>query len=395
MFWFGFYINALLTQPIHLATTDNLQKANEIQAEITNYRFPTVFSIDGSRYDIKILGGSKNVIDYAAVELADKGIITDNVSINSNVDVYKYFTNPKKTKKLEKLLNKSFSKRLSHIDGVYCAQTYIDIPENIIEFYQTPEPITAHVTLRTNKAFDIERITNTTKALLYASIPGLTKENIKINFEFEECDNECLAKTYYRQAKRAINIDKDYPKAMTNLQEAAKLGPEYKNSITDLKKIMELNEKINKSPSDYKLYIERGDIQNIEEISIFANQAYYITSNYEAAINDYNKALELNPKAYEVFEKLGDAYSETGWRKCNICKPERDIYDELNAIRYYKKAIEYLGGNDILYKKLGDRYLAAKDNKKANETFAKIKNPQALENNSIPKQEKIKFKLFN
>lgn len=149
----------------------------------------------------------------------------------------------------------------------------------------------------------------------------------------------------------------------------------------------ELDKKIAQNPKNYKLYIERGDLKNIDEISMFVSNSS-ITSDYDLAIEDYKKALELNPKAYEIYEKLGDAYSNVGWRKCATCKLERDIYDEYNAIRNYEKAIEHLGGNDELYKKLGDRYMAAKDKKKANEYYAKIKNPQDVEDPSVPKPDK-------
>ncbi len=200
-----------------------------------------------------------------------------------------------------------------------------------------------------------------------------------------------MAETYYGQAKRAINIDKNYEKALTSLQKANELKPQtYTNSIKCLKKIIELNKKIIQSPNDYKLYIERGDIQNIEEYSMFALNSS-ITSNYQNSIDDYHKALELNPKAYEVYEKLGDAYSNIGYRRCDVCKLERDIYDDYIAIDYYEKSIKYLGENDLICKKLGDRYMSVKDKEKANKYYAKIKNPQALENPSIPKPDNFWF----
>lgn len=375
MFLLGNYIAATNYQVV--ATTDNPQKANEIQDALTMFTRPTIRYIDGSKYMIAIFGTNKKQVDYAAVELVEKGIITDDVSLNPNVDVYLYITStkPKKIQKLEKKLNRALSKRLSHIDGIYSAKTDIKIPM-IMFFIEHPEPITATVTINTNKAFDLDRISNTTKSLLTASVPSLTKENIKVNFEFEACDNKCLAKTYYGQAKRALLTDKDYKKAIKNLEKAEELEPQtYSNSIKYLKKLIELNKKLANNPNNYKLYIERGDLQNIEEYSMFAHNSS-ITSDYQGAIEDYDKALELNPNAYEVYEKLGDAYSNVGWRRCDVCKLERNIYDEQHAIDSYEKSIKYLGGNDMIYKKLADRYTAAKDKKKANEYYAKIKNPK-------------------
>ena len=394
MFLFGNYIAATNNQII--AETDNPQKANQIQEALTRFGRPTIRYVDGSKIMIAIFGTNKNNVDYAAVELAETDLITDDVWINPNVDVYRYITStkPEKIRKLENMLNQAFSKRLSHIEGIYSAKTDIHIPEATF-FINEPDPTTANVTINTNKAFDLDRISNRTKALLEASVPGLSKENIKIKFEYEACDTDCLAKTYYGQAKRAMYIENNYDKALKNLEKADELMPQtYSNSIKNLKALRKLDKKIIQNSKDYKLYIERGNLKNIDEISIFASTSS-ITSDYDKAIEDYKKALELNPKAYEVYEKLGDAYSNVGWRRCDVCKLERDIYDEYNAIRNYEKAIEYLGGNDEVYKKLGDRYMAAKDKKKANECYAKIKNQQSvkdLEDPSIPKPDKSWFK---
>lgn len=390
-FLFGNYIAASNYKIV--ATTDNPQKANEIQETLTRFGRPTIRFVDGSKIMIAIFGTNKEEVDYAAVELAETDLLTDDVGINPNVDVYMYITSTKlkKIQKIENMLNRAFSKRLSHVDGVYSAKTDIHMPE-VTLFINDPEPVTANVTINTNKAFDLERISNTTKTLLTASIPVLTKENIKINFEYEECDRGCLARTYYGQAKRALFMDKNYDKAIQNLKKAEELNPQtYSNSIQNIKTLEELDKKITQNPKNYKLYIERGDLKNIDEISMFVSNSS-ITSDYDSAIEDYKKALELNPKAYEVYEKLGDAYSNVGWRKCDICKLERDIYDEQHAIDYYEKSIKYLGGNDLIYKKLGDRYMAAKDKKKAKEYYAKIKNQQSIEDPSVPKPDKSWFK---
>lgn len=225
MFLFGNYIAA--TNYKIVATTDNPQKANEIQEALTRFGRPTIRYVDGSKIMIAIFGTNKEKVDFAAVELAETGLITDDVEINPNVDVYMYITStkPEKIRKLGNMLNRAFSKRLSHVDGVYSAKTDIHMPE-VTLFINDPEPVTANVTINTNKAFDLERISNTTKTLLTASIPVLTKENIKINFEYEECDSICLTKTYYGQAKRALFMDKNYDKAIQNLKKAEELNPQ-------------------------------------------------------------------------------------------------------------------------------------------------------------------------
>ncbi len=181
MFWSGFQLNAYSCRAIPFARTDNLQKVNDIQAIIANYSYPSILYLDGSNYYIDILGATKNYIDYTAVELAEKNIITEDVFIYPNFNPYLYITTtkPKKLKKLENLLNKNLSKRLSHIEGVYNAKVNIKIP--FLTLYE-PYTVTANVIIKTNKNFDIEKITNITKILLAASVPTLKKENIKIDF---------------------------------------------------------------------------------------------------------------------------------------------------------------------------------------------------------------------
>ncbi len=108
-----------------------------------------------------------------------------------------------------------------------------------------------------------------------------------------------------------------------------------KNSIVALEKIQELNKEIKKHPNNYKLYIQRGDLENVDE-SKFIDESS-ITFDYYSAIKDYEKALELNPKAYEVFEKLGWAYENCGYQKAPGYKLVKTEYEYAKAIENYEK----------------------------------------------------------
>ena len=110
-------------------------------------------------------------------------------------------------------------------------------------------------------------------------------------------------------------------------------------------------------------------------------------SDIEGAIEDYNKALELNPKAYEVYEKRGNAWAEVTQNPNRTIgtKALRNSEDDQHAIDDWLKAIELTGGNDELYEKLGNIY---KDPKMKLKYYNQIKNlyPEHL---SVPVPRKV------
>lgn len=71
---------------------------------------------------------------------------------------------------------------------------------------------------------------------------------------------------------------------------------------------------IQKMPENARLYFERGD-------------AYFYIKNYEAAIDDFLKAIELNPKDPRYFHYVGDCFAYT------------NQYPK--AVEYYSKALEF------------------------------------------------------
>ena len=141
-----------------------------------------------------------------------------------------------------------------------------------------------------------------------------------------------------------------------------------------LEKMQELNKEIKKYPNDYQLYIQRGDLENVDEYSLFIDESS-ITSDYYSAIIDYEKALELNPKAYEVFEKLGHAYENCGYQKAPGYRLEKTDYEYTKAIENYEKAIKYCKNSDCdyLYQKIADIYRKNNNIQKAIEYYSMIK----------------------
>ena len=70
---------------------------------------------------------------------------------------------------------------------------------------------------------------------------------------------------------------------------------------------------IQKNPNDYDAYIHRAF-------------AYKMIHNYEKAIQDYRRAIKINPKKHEAYEELANLFCE-------------DIKQYEFAIEYYTKAI--------------------------------------------------------
>lgn len=82
------------------------------------------------------------------------------------------------------------------------------------------------------------------------------------------------------------------------MKEASKLNNSYSDQIDIIPKFIELEKNKKKN---YQDYIKLGDLLS-SEIFITSTQC-----NLEA-IKNYEKALELNPNAYEVYEKIARAY---------------------------------------------------------------------------------------
>ena len=179
------------------------------------------------------------------------------------------------------------------------------------------------------------------------------------------------------------------------LFEAQDREPYYMGSIVALENIQELNKEIKKHPNDYQLYIQRGDLENVDEYSMFIDESS-ITSDYYSAIIDYEKALELNPKAYEVFEKLGWAYENCGYQKAIGYKLEKTDYEYTKAIEYYEKAVKFCKNSDCdyLHQKIADIYRKNNNIQKAIEYYSMIKDLYpTYSNHAVPTLDKPLFQI--
>lgn len=124
--------------------------------------------------------------------------------------------------------------------------------------------------------------------------------------------------------------------------------------------VVNYNKGIELNPKDATNYLSRG-------------LAYYNKNFYDLAVADYSKALELSPQESMIYFKRGDSYERLG--------------DKDKAIADYQKAVELDGSNDIAKTYL-ERLQAEKlkNTPKSMPVAEPVKNtPPAVEKESLPK----------
>lgn len=374
------FIKPLYPDIKFIAETDDLTLANYVQEFIAENNTSTVRIKDGTIYKIGLYNVSESNVRMKAVELADSMFVTQNLKIYSGVCFNK------NKKRYEKNLNRSYRKTINMLSSV--SDCKVDI--NIKPASMSIPDVKANIVIDVDENANQKAIEKIVKNLLISGIGGLTEDNIKVAFN-KIADNQSsdtyypistliyydLAREYYRNGL--------FNQARIMLFEAQDRAPYYMSSIVALEKIQELNKEIKKHPNDYQLYIQRGDLENVED-SIFIDESS-ITSDYYSAIKDYEKALELNPKAYEVFEKLGWAYENCGHQKAIGYKLEKTDYEYTKTIEYYEKAIKYCKNSncDYLYQKIADIYRKNNNIQKAIEYYSMIKDLYpTYSNHAIP-----------
>lgn len=140
--------------------------------------------------------------------------------------------------------------------------------------------------------------------------------------------------------------------------------------------IEQITAKINEAPQNSELYFQRGEL-------------YYIDSNYESAIVDYSKAIELNPSYAEAYFARGDCYylqsnfenALTDFNKTISINPIHESavnmigvvyffqekYEE--AIPYFSKAIQLNPTFGLYHKNLGNSYRNLRNYSKALQSY--------------------------
>lgn len=373
-----------------IAVTDNLTLANDVQEFITDYNSPTVRIKDGVLYKIGIYNVSESNARMKAVELADSMFASQDFTIYSGVRFNK------NKKRYEKNLNRSYRKTINMLSSV--SDCKVDI--NIKPASMSIPDVKANIVIDVDENANQKAIEKIVKNLLIRGIGGLTEDNIKVTFN-KIADNQSSEANYpistliYYDLAREFYRNGLFNQARIMLFEAQDRESHYMSSIVALEKMQELNKEIKKYPNDYQLYIQRGDLENVDEYSLFIDESS-ITSDYYSAIIDYEKALDLNPNAYEVFEKLGWAYENCGYQKAPGYKLEKTDYEYTKAIENYEKAIKYCKNSDCdyLYQKIANIYRKNNNIQKAVEYYSMIKDLYPTSsNNAIPIPNKSLFQI--
>lgn len=368
-----------------IAETDDLNLANDVQEFITEHNTSTVRIKDGIIYKIGLYNVSEQNVRMKAVELADSIFVTQNLKLYSGVCFNK------NKKQYEKNLNRSYRKTINMLISVSDCKVDIKVASMSI-------PAKANVIIYIDENANSNAIEKIVKNLLVSGVSGLTEDNINVIFN-NITDNQSsdtyypistliyydLAREYYRNGL--------FNQARIMLFEAQDREPHYMSSLVVLEKIQKLNKEIKKHPNNYELYIQRGDLENLD-VSMFIDESS-ITSDYYSAIKDYEKALELNPNAYDVFEKLGDAYNNCGYQKAPSYRLEKTEYEYAKAIENYTKAIKYCKNSDCdyLYQKIANIYRKNNNIQKTVEYYSMIKNLYPTSSNNIPIPDKLLFQI--
>ncbi len=103
------------------------------------------------------------------------------------------------------------------------------------------------------------------------------------------------------------------------------------NFAIPINEVLKIYKQAGIEPKDFSasFYLHKGNVESDQ-------------NNYDAAIDNYKKAIKINPKYTGAYYNLGNAYSKKG--------------DIENAIAYYKKAIEFDPKYVYAYYNLGIKY---------------------------------------
>ncbi|CCY62619.1 tPR domain-containing protein [Clostridium sp. CAG:967] len=159
-----------------------------------------------------------------------------------------------------------------------------------------------------------------------------------------------LDRTLYIKADNAFK-QKNYTSALDDMKtrDTIRKAIHHKNkryqekqdeAVVCLTKLVNLNEEISKNPNDYKLYYERANLQNKPKISMFENE-YSFCSDFQSAMTDYEKVIELDYKNPELQKKLASLYLNDKQYE-NAIKNFKEI-TENDASGYFGLALSYDG----------------------------------------------------
>jgi len=192
-----------------------------------------------------------------------------------------------------------------------------------------------------------------------------------------------LNSLYYQKGDELFK-KKKYAQSLSYFKKVDDVNPATINCLT---KVIDLNNKISKDPKNYKNYFELAKIQEVnapDNFSVMFIRGGYC-SDYESAIKNYTKALELNPKLTQIYELRAEVRIKTldgrTWETKDEEVQSQIFRNDIDLIiADLNKAIEIYGETDERLKKLVGMYIS-------NEYFDK-----AFENaEKLPDTDPVKF----
>ena len=340
-----------------LFKTNNINKVVTINDFLENENI----SIKKNEDKYIVLLETKNASEYfeTLVKLAENGFIDDDFIKYSDSD----FLNIK-PKQLKKRIKDYTLKEIKQIDGVYNAKVKFIPPEN-----NQPSEFLIEVLIFDD--FNQEKI-NKTIAVLLSLYPdskktiSFSKSGLVVSDEWKSIKhNQILA--FYK--------NKQYEKALALVKQVNEKRPETFKTYC-YENLARINREIEKNPNDYKMYLERGKLQIAARTSYTKSKydkelsgcqaEFGDIDNMDSAIGDFEKVLELNPNANEVYKYLYIAYMYP-----NIYSNKPPYSDK--ALYYMLKTEEH-NPDLLLYEDIADFYNQKGDYYKAEEYFLKSKN---------------------
>lgn len=172
-----------------IATTDDIKKADEIEAIISSpYKeIQTIRITDNSRsiYTIAIKRANKDNYKAAILSLITNDVVTNHVALELD-NPPMIFGKIASIQKLEKAYNKKLPFLINGITGVYSSKVNIKLNNSLFNGdYREHHTTTANVTINTDESFDTEKIKKLTEELLCSMVLGLTNDNVNIEFNIK------------------------------------------------------------------------------------------------------------------------------------------------------------------------------------------------------------------
>lgn len=347
-----------------VTVTESLDKANEIQEFLITPTRPTKLEIiPEEKNHPKSYTISVKRLSHKQNRLVTHQLLNSDLFDGSFTLAIDNITHTNNRLKMLKRVKQECENILYGIEGITWLELKIVPPENINDDNAKIKSIT--VRYETEENADSQKIRKKVETFINSIFKNSTAEIIIEDLEANSKAYDLIVKAQDEFEK------KNYLKATELVKEASILNNRYSSDIDTIPRII----KIDKKTKNYQDYIEMGDLlsSGIFTTSIYANFV---------AIKNYEKALGLNSGAYEVYEKIGHAYTSLSMQYSILSDFSTDSrMNELKqefeekSIEYYLKAIEHSQGNNRVYQPLAYYYYCKEDYNKALEYYNKIDIP--------------------